>query len=234
MNANVDAKEIQKFSELADNWWDIEGPYQSLHKINPLRVKFIQTHVDLKDKAVLDVGCGAGILSESLASLGAKVTAIDQSLPLLEAAKNHNDGKFEIDYSQIEAETLAINSPATFDVVTCFEVLEHVPDPVSLVRACAALVKPNGHVFFSTLNRNVKAYLFAIFAAEYVLGLLPKGTHDYAKFIRPSELVAWAREANLAVVELMGIDYQPLSKQYFLTSSIEVNYLACFRPHPNL
>lgn len=234
MNANVDAKEIQKFSELADNWWDIEGPYQSLHKINPLRVKFIQTHVDLKDKAVLDVGCGAGILSESLASLGAKVTAIDQSLPLLEAAKNHNDGKFEIDYSQIEAETLAINSPATFDVVTCLEVLEHVPDPVSLVRACAALVKPNGHVFFSTLNRNVKAYLFAIFAAEYVLGLLPKGTHDYAKFIRPSELVAWAREANLAVVELMGVDYQPLSKQYFLTSSIEVNYLACFRPHPNL
>lgn len=234
MNANVDAKEIQKFSELADNWWDTEGPYQSLHKINPLRVKFIQTHVDLRDKAVLDVGCGAGILSESLASLGAKVTAIDQSLPLLEAAKNHNDGKFEIDYSQIEAETLAINSSATFDVVTCLEVLEHVPDPVSLVRACAALVKPNGHVFFSTLNRNVKAYLFAIFAAEYVLGLLPKGTHNYAKFIRPSELVGWAREANLGVVELMGIDYQPLSKQYFLTSSIDVNYLGCFRPHPNL
>lgn len=233
MNANIDVKEIQKFSESADDWWDTEGPYQSLHKINPLRVKFIQTYIDLQDKTVLDVGCGAGILSESLANLGAKVTAIDQSAPLLEVAKNHNNGKLDINYSQIEAETLALNSPNAFDVVACLEVLEHVPDPISLVRACATLVKPNGYVFFSTLNRNVKSYLFAIIAAEYLLGLLPKGTHDYAKFIRPSELVAWAREANLAVVELMGIDYQPLSKQYFLTSSIDVNYLGCFVPYPN-
>lgn len=225
---NVDAEEIQKFSDLAERWWDLDGPYKSLHDINPLRVKFIQDRVNLTGKHALDVGCGGGLLAESLAGLGAKVTAIDQSAALLEVARNHSEGKFEIEYSQIQAEILAEKVPGTFDVVTCLEVLEHVPDPVSLIKACARLVKPNGHVFFSTLNRNLKAYLFAIVAAEYVLSLLPKGTHEYAKFIRPSELVAWARQVNLAPVELIGISYQPLTKQYFFTENVDVNYLAYF------
>jgi len=225
---NVDAEEIQKFSDLAEHWWDLDGPYKSLHDINPLRVKFIQDRVNLTGKHALDVGCGGGLLAESLAGLGAKVTAIDQSATLLEVARNHSKGKFEIEYSQIQAEILAEKVPGTFEVVTCLEVLEHVPDPVLLIKACARLVKPNGHVFFSTLNRNLKAYLFAIVAAEYVLGLLPKGTHEYAKFIRPSELVAWARQVNLAPVELIGIGYQPLTKQYFFTENVDVNYLAYF------
>lgn len=226
---NVDPQEVQKFSDLAESWWDPKGPYQTLHEINPLRLKFIQTHVELKDKNILDVGCGGGILTESLAELGAKVTGIDQSVPALEVARKHNHQSLDIQYYEAEAETLAENSPYSFDIVTCFEVLEHVPDPISLVSACAKLVKPNGHVFFSTLNRNLKSYLFGIVAAEYLLKLLPKGTHEYGKFIRPSELVAWARDVNLKVVELMGIGYQPLSKRYFLTDDIDVNYLGYFK-----
>jgi 2-polyprenyl-6-hydroxyphenyl methylase / 3-demethylubiquinone-9 3-methyltransferase len=226
---NVDPKEIQKFSDLAKTWWDPRGPYQSLHDINPLRIEFIESCVDLKDKVVLDVGCGGGLLAERFAALGANVMAIDQSSESLNVARIHSQDRFSIDYRETSAEVLAQTLPNQFDIVTCLEVLEHVPDPVSLVSACARLAKPNGHVFFSTINRNLKSYLFAIVAAEYVLGLLPKGMHEYAKFIRPSELVAWGRKADLDVLKFRGIGYQPLSKRYFLTESIDVNYLAYFR-----
>lgn len=225
---HVDAKEIDKFSQSAKHWWDLQGPYQSLHAINPLRVQFILSHVDVKDKKILDIGCGGGILTESLAALGAKVTGIDQSLPLLDIAKQHNNSQFDIHYLSTDASELAKNSPAQFDVVTCLEVLEHVPNPLALIKACATLIKPNGYVFLSTLNRNLKSYLFAIIAGEYLLGLLPKGTHDYAKFIQPAELLAWARTADLSPIELIGIDYQPFKKHYFLTECIDVNYLAAF------
>ena len=226
---NVDPKEIQKFSDLAKTWWDPKGPYKSLHDINPLRVEFIQSCTDLKHKSVLDVGCGGGILAESLASLGANVTAIDQSSESLRVAKMHSHDRFSIEYREISAEVLAQASPHQFDIVTCLEVLEHVPNPASLVTACSKLVKPNGHLFFSTINRNLKSYLFAIVAAEYILALLPKGLHEYAKFIRPSELVAWGRKADLEVLKLSGVGYKPLSKRYWLTKNMDVNYLAYFK-----
>jgi 2-polyprenyl-6-hydroxyphenyl methylase/3-demethylubiquinone-9 3-methyltransferase len=225
---NVDPQEVQKFSDLAKDFWNPHGPYKPLHDTNPLRIQFIQDAVDLNNKTVLDVGCAGGLLTEGLAKLGARVTGIDQSIPLLEVAKAHNQGKFAIDYQCMLAETFAENSPHSFDVVTCLEVIEHVPDPTSLIKACARLVKPNGHVFFSTINRNLKSYLLAIVAAEYILGLIPKGTHEYAKLIRPSELVAWCRNANLDLVKLTGIGYNPLSKQFFLTDDVSINYLVHF------
>jgi 2-polyprenyl-6-hydroxyphenyl methylase / 3-demethylubiquinone-9 3-methyltransferase len=225
--ANLDSQEIAKFSKLAAEWWDRDGSFKSLHDINPLRVGFIQQHVALTNKKVLDIGCGGGILSESLAQLGAQVTAIDMSAEVLNTARLHQaQNPLGIDYQQISAEDMALQQPNAFDVITCMELLEHVPDPASLIKACATLVKPDGAVFFSTINRNPKAYLFAIVAAEYLLNLLPKGTHDYAKFIRPSELSRWARDNDLTVQALQGMSYQPLTKQYYLSNDIGVNYLA--------
>jgi 2-polyprenyl-6-hydroxyphenyl methylase/3-demethylubiquinone-9 3-methyltransferase len=224
---NVDQQELAKFSALAARWWDKESEFKPLHDINPLRLGYIEQHAGgLTGKTVVDVGCGGGILSESMAQLGAKVTGIDMGIDALNVAKLHlYESGLEIDYQTITAEKLAVESPNHFDVVTCMEMLEHVPDPGSIVMACHNLVKPGGHVFFSTLNRNAKSYLFAIIGAEYILRLLPKGTHDYAKFIRPAELAQWARFAGLEIKNFTGMSYNPLLKHYSLTHDISVNYL---------
>ncbi len=225
---NVDTREVAKFEELAHRWWDPESEFKPLHAINPLRLDFIERRAGgLAGKQVLDVGCGGGILSESMAARGAQVTGIDMGeAPLAVARLHQHESGLDIDYRQTTAEELAGEMPGAFDVVTCLEMLEHVPDPESVIDACARLVKPGGHVFFSTINRNPKAWLFAIVGAEYVLRLLPKGTHDYEKFIRPSELEAWARHAGLAVREITGMSYNPLTRRYWLGSDVDVNYLA--------
>jgi 2-polyprenyl-6-hydroxyphenyl methylase/3-demethylubiquinone-9 3-methyltransferase len=224
--SNVDPQEIAKFTKLAEQWWNPEGESKPLHAINPLRLEFIKKHVELKDKTVLDVGCGGGILTESLAQADAQVTGIDMSDEVLHVAREHAEkSQLNIHYQQITAEEMVTSHPAKFDVVTCMELLEHVPDPASLIVACAKLVKPGGAVFFSTINRNPKAYLFAVLGAEYVLNLLPKGTHDYAKFIKPSELTAWARNTGLAAQEFIGMSYQLFTQKYYLTDDINVNYL---------
>jgi 2-polyprenyl-6-hydroxyphenyl methylase/3-demethylubiquinone-9 3-methyltransferase len=224
---NVDQQELAKFGALAARWWDKESEFKPLHDINPLRLDYIVERAGgLAGKTVVDVGCGGGILSESMAQLGAKVTGIDMGIDALNVAKLHlYESGLEIDYQAITAEKLAVESPNHFDVVTCMEMLEHVPDPGSIVMACHNLVKPGGHVFFSTLNRNMKSYLFAIIGAEYILRLLPKGTHDYAKFIRPAELAQWARLAGLEIKNFTGMSYNPLIKHYSLTHDISVNYL---------
>ncbi len=231
--ANVDHAEVGKFEELASRWWDHNSEFKPLHDINPLRLDYIDRIAELSGKRVLDVGCGGGILSESMAGRGAEVTGIDMGEAPLEVARLHLlESGLEVDYKRIPAEELAAAEPQRYDVVTCMEMLEHVPDPASIVRACHDLVKPGGHVFFSTINRNPKAYMFAIIGAEYLLRLLPKGTHDYAKFIRPSELVHWTRESGLEVQDISGMTYQPLSGEYRLDpSDVSVNYLmACLRP----
>lgn len=223
---NADPLEIQKFGELAHRWWDPESEFRPLHEINPLRLDWIDRHANLQGKRVLDVGCGGGILAEGMASRGARVTGIDLSDKALSVARLHlYESNLEIDYRHQSAESLAAEMPATFDVVTCMEMLEHVPDPASIVSACAAMVKPGGHVFFSTLNRNPKSYLLAVVGAEYILQLLPRGTHDYAKFIKPSELARSCRTAGLNVRELIGMSYNPLSRVYSLGSDTDVNYL---------
>ncbi|MDP2804795.1 MAG: bifunctional 2-polyprenyl-6-hydroxyphenol methylase/3-demethylubiquinol 3-O-methyltransferase UbiG, partial [Gallionellaceae bacterium] len=208
--SNVDAVEIEKFSQLAHRWWDANSEFKPLHEINPLRLDYINRVAKISGKTVLDVGCGGGILSESMAGLGAKVTGIDLGEKPLQVAKLHllESGK-QVEYRNISVEQLAAEQPASFDVVTCMEMLEHVPDPASIVRACAALVKPGGHVFFSTLNRNPKSYLLSVIGAEYVLNMLPRGTHDYAKFVKPSELAQFCRNAHLNVNELIGMSYNP-------------------------
>ena len=228
---NVDPVEIEKFSQLAHKWWDPHSEFKPLHDINPLRLKYIDSHVPLTGKTVLDVGCGGGILSEGMAGLGAHVTGIDLSDKALQVAKLHLlDSKQQVDYRKIAVETLAADQPAHYDVVTCLEMLEHVPDPDSVIAACASLVKPGGWVFFSTLNRNPKSYLFAIIGAEYVLNMLPRGTHDYAKFLKPSELAQSCRNARLNVVDLIGMNYNPISKVYSLGKNTDVNYMiACRR-----
>ena len=224
--SNFDAAELNKFSELAHKWWDKTSEFKPLHEINPLRLNYIDNVASLKDKTVLDVGCGGGILSESMAEKGAKVTGIDLGKKALKVAQLHSlDSGVTVDYQLIAAEQLAEQQPASFDVVTCLEMLEHVPDPASVVAACAKLVKPGGHVFFSTINRNPKAYLFAVIGAEYVLNMLPRGTHDYAKFIKPSELASWMRSADLSLVGQTGMSYNPLTKHYWLDSNVSVNYL---------
>lgn len=224
---NVDPVEIAKFEQLASRWWDTGSEFKPLHDINPLRLDYIDSRAGLAGKRVLDVGCGGGILAESMALRGAQVTGIDLGEAPLAVARLHLlESGAQVDYRYISAEQLAAEQPAGFDVVTCMEMLEHVPDPAASVAACAQLVKPGGAVFFSTINRNPKAYLFAILGAEYLLRLLPRGTHDYRKFIRPSELEAWARAAGLSLRDLSGMDYNPLSRQYSLGSNLDVNYLA--------
>lgn len=223
---NADPAELDKFSELAHRWWDRASEFKPLHDINPLRLDWIDRHVGLAGKQVLDVGCGGGILAESMAARGARVTGIDLSEKALAVAKLHllESGQ-KADYRRMSAEELAAERPGEFDVVTCLEMLEHVPDPASTVRACAQLVRPGGTVFFSTINRNPKSYLFAVVGAEYILRLLPRGTHDYAKFIRPAELSRFAREAGLMVEEIIGMTYNPFSKTYALGPDTDVNYL---------
>ena len=228
--SNVDAAEIAKFSELAHRWWDPNSEFKPLHEINPLRLKWIDRLASLDGKKVLDVGCGGGILAEAMAACGATVSGIDMSEKALKVARLHlyESGR-QVDYQHISAEDFAAQHPRTFDVVTCMEMLEHVPDPASVVAACAQLVKPGGWVFFSTINRNPKSYLFAVIGAEYVLKLLPRGTHDYAKFIKPAELARMAREAGLETQELLGMTYNPLTKVYKLEADTDVNYLLATR-----
>jgi 2-polyprenyl-6-hydroxyphenyl methylase/3-demethylubiquinone-9 3-methyltransferase len=226
MTTNVDPAEIAKFSELAHHWWNPAGDFKPLHDINPLRLDYIDTRAGLHGKNVLDVGCGGGILAESMAQRGASVTGIDLAdKPLMVAQLHLIESGNEVDYRNVAAEDLAAQMPQHFDTVTCMELLEHVPDPASTVGACAALVKPGGHVFFSTINRNLKAYLFAVVGAEYVLKMLPRGTHDYTKFIKPSELAALCRRAGLEIQNVTGMNYNPLSKIYALGPDSSVNYI---------
>jgi 2-polyprenyl-6-hydroxyphenyl methylase/3-demethylubiquinone-9 3-methyltransferase len=227
---NADPIELEKFNQLAHRWWDPTSEFKPLHDINPLRLEYIDRIAQLSGKTVLDVGCGGGILSESMAAKGAAVTGIDLGDKALKVAKMHllESGR-QVDYRKIAVETLAEEQPGRYDVVTCMEMLEHVPDPASTVRACAQLVKPGGHVFFSTLNRNPKSYLFAVIGAEYVLNLLPRGTHDYAKFITPSELAQFCRNARLDVAGITGMSYNPFSRIYALGSDTSVNYMVACR-----
>ena len=224
---NVDHAEVGKFEELASRWWDPHSEFKPLHEINPLRLDYIDNRAALAGKKVLDVGCGGGILSESMARYGAEVMGIDMGEAPLQVANLHKlESGVEVEYRRITAEALAEEMPGAFDVVTCMEMLEHVPDPASVIAACARMVKPGGQVFFSTINRNPKAYLFAIVGAEYLLRMLPKGTHDFAKFIRPSELESWCRPAELEIKELTGMSYNPFSRQYSLGRDLDVNYMA--------
>ncbi len=231
---NVDQQELAKFSALASRWWDKESEFKPLHDINPLRLDYIDKRVGgLADKSVLDVGCGGGILSESMAQRGAKVTGIDMGEGPLSVAKLHlYESGLNVDYQRTTAEQLATERPDSFDIVTCMEMLEHVPDPASVIWACHNLVKPGGQIFFSTINRNPKSYLFAIVGAEYILRLLPKSTHDYAKFIRPAELAQWVRAAGGEIKDITGMSYNPFSKHYSLGQKVSVNYIVHTQRHP--
>lgn len=225
--SNVDAAEIAKFEALADRWWDRNGEFKPLHDINPLRANYIDHNSPVAEKKLLDVGCGGGILAEAMALRGAQVTGIDMGEAPLSVARLHAlESGVKVNYQQTTAEAMAEQHPAEFDIVTCLEMLEHVPDPASVVRACARLVKPGGDVYFSTINRNPKAYAFAVLGAEYLLRLLPKGTHEYGKFIRPSEIARWLRTNNLELRDITGMTYNPLTKVYALNpTDISVNYL---------
>jgi 2-polyprenyl-6-hydroxyphenyl methylase / 3-demethylubiquinone-9 3-methyltransferase len=223
---NADPSELAKFSALAHRWWDPQSEFRPLHEINPLRLDWIDRIAALAGKSALDVGCGGGILAEAMARRGARVKGIDLSDKALKVAQLHlHESRLEVDYEAVSAEDLAARSPASYEVVTCMELLEHVPDPASTVRACADLARPGGRVFFSTINRNLKSYVFAVIGAEYVLKLLPKGTHDYLKFIKPSELARHCRAAGLEVREIIGMSYNPLTKAYSLGADTGVNYL---------
>ena len=223
---NADPRELEKFSALAHRWWDPGSEFKPLHQINPLRLDWIDGLAPLAGKSALDIGCGGGILAEAMAKRGARVTGIDLSEKALKVAQLHLlESKIAVAYEAISAEDLAARSPAAYDVVTCMELLEHVPDPASTVRACAQLARPGGHVFFSTINQNLKSYLFAVIGAEYVLKLLPKGTHDYARFLKPLELARHCRDSGLAVRGIVGMTYNPFSRSYALGSDADVNYL---------
>ena len=238
---NVNEDEIAKFEQVASQWWDLTGDFKPLHQINPLRVQFISQHIALQgdgtdsknsfyDMQMIDVGCGGGILSESLAKLGANVTGIDMGTEPLNVAKLHAlETGVTIDYQKITAEEKAQQNPGTFDVVTCMEMLEHVPDPASVIQACSTLVKPGGLIFFSTLNKSIKSYLLAILAAEKVLKIVPDGTHDHDKFIRPSQLIGWAEEYGLKCIDASGIHYNPITGNHKLNDSLDVNYILCCR-----
>ncbi len=224
---NFDPAELAKFSDLAHRWWDTESEFRPLHEINPLRLGWIENLRPLRGMRILDVGCGGGILADSMARRGADVLGIDLATKALKVAQLHAlEAQTEgVQYREISAEALAAEQPGSFDVVTCMEMLEHVPDPSSVVKACAALVKPGGHVFFSTINRNAKAFLFAIVGAEYVLDMLPRGTHEYAKFIKPSELAGYCRAAGLTLQQTKGMEYNPLTRHYWLSADPSVNYM---------
>src|SRR5437773_167066 len=233
MTINADPQELAKFSELAHRWWDTESEFRPLHQINPLRLDWIDQHARLAGKQVLDVGCGGGILADAMARRGAKVLGIDLATKALKVAQLHalEAGTPSVEYREIAAEALADEMPGAFDAVTCMEMLEHVPDAPSVVRACATLVKPGGWVFFSTINRNAKAFVFAIVGAEHLLRLLPKGTHEYARFIRPSELAKACRDAGLALHDTRGMEYNPITRRYWLSGDTSVNYLvSCRKP----
>jgi 2-polyprenyl-6-hydroxyphenyl methylase/3-demethylubiquinone-9 3-methyltransferase len=229
---NIDLAELAKFDALATRWWDAEGEFRPLHQINPLRLDWIRQHVGLDGTRAVDIGCGGGILTEALAAAGATVTGIDMAEGPLAVARLHlEESGAAVDYRQTTAEELAAAEPGQFDVVTCLEMLEHVPDPARVVRSCVELVRPGGHVFFSTINRNPKSFVFAIVGAEYILRLLPRGTHEYEKFIRPSELESWARTAGLDLRASTGLHYNPLTREYSLGPNLDVNYLMyCQRP----
>jgi 2-polyprenyl-6-hydroxyphenyl methylase/3-demethylubiquinone-9 3-methyltransferase len=227
---NVDELEIKKFEALASRWWDPNSEFKTLHEINPLRINYISQQINLAGKQVLDIGCGGGILAEAMAHHGASVSAIDLADASLAVARLHQlESQLEIDYVKVSAEEFAQQHEQQFDVITCLEMLEHVPRPAAVVDACYRLVKPGGLVFFSTINRNPKSYLYAILGAEYLLNLLPRGTHDYAKFIKPSELARWSRSSGLQLREQVGLHYNPLSKKYSLRPGIDVNYIAFYR-----
>ena len=227
---NVHQHEINKFGSMAERWWDTQGEFKTLHDINPLRIEFIQSYADIAGKRIVDVGCGGGILTEGLAKFGADVLGIDLSEELIDIADLHGlESGVNAHYQKISAEALAQQQPGSFDHVTCMEMLEHVPDPGSIISACATLVKPGGMVFFSTLNRKPKAYLLAIVAAEHLLQMLPKGTHDYKTFIKPSELSQSARAAGLELQGMVGIEYNPFNKRFSLGKDIDVNYIAAFK-----
>ncbi len=227
---NVDPLEIEKFSQLAHRWWDINSEFKPLHEINPLRLNYIKELAGMEGKTVVDVGCGGGILSESMAASGANVTGIDLSKKALKVAKLHLlESGHQVEYRKITAESLAKEKPHHYDIVTCMEMLEHVPDPMSVIKSCSELVKPGGWVFFSTINRNPKAYVYAIIGAEYVLNLLPRGTHEYAKFIKPAELARMARNAGLSSKDITGMTYNPITKIYALGSDSSVNYIMAYR-----
>jgi 2-polyprenyl-6-hydroxyphenyl methylase/3-demethylubiquinone-9 3-methyltransferase len=226
---NVDPAEVAKFDALASRWWDPDGEFRSLHEINPLRLDWIRQHVQLSGTKIVDIGCGGGILAESMAAAGATVTGIDMAEgPLAVARLHQHESDAKVSYKQATAEELASEQAESFDVVTCLEMLEHVPDPSQVIKSCAELVKPGGHVFFSTINRNPKSFAFAIVGAEYVLRLLPAGTHEYEKFIRPSELESWARPAGLSLRNSIGMHYNPITKEYSLGENLDVNYLMHF------
>ena len=226
---NIDPAEVAKFDALATRWWDPDSEFKPLHDINPLRLSYIERHAgSLQDRQILDVGCGGGILAEAMAALGAQVTGIDMAGEALAIARLHQlETGVPLDYQQATAEQWAEQHAGRYDIVTCMELLEHVPDPATLVGACTRLLRPGGQLFLSTINRNAKAYLYAILGAEYLLRLLPKGTHDYAKFIRPSELGHWLRQAGTELTDLTGLTYDPLSRRYSLGSDVNVNYLCC-------
>ncbi|MBU0655081.1 MAG: bifunctional 2-polyprenyl-6-hydroxyphenol methylase/3-demethylubiquinol 3-O-methyltransferase UbiG [Gammaproteobacteria bacterium] len=231
---NVDPNEIRKFEELAYRWWDTESEFKPLHDINPLRLNYIDDRTHLQGKNVIDIGCGGGILAESMARRGASVTGIDMGETPLSVARLHAlESQVEVNYRQISAEEMASEAAGQFDVVTCMEMLEHVPDPASVIAACTTLVKPGGDVFFSTINRNPKAFMLAIVGAEYVLNMLPKGTHEYGKFIKPSELERWARSVGLELRNIVGMTYNPLFQSYRLGKDVDVNYLMHFKKESN-
>lgn len=226
---NVHPHEIDKFGSLAERWWDLDGEFKTLHAVNPIRTRFILEHCAVEGRKILDLGCGGGILSEALAKLGAEVIGIDLSADLIEIADLHGlESGLKVEYKKISAEALAMEQPESFDCITCMEMLEHVPKPESIVAACSKLVKPGGKVFFSTLNRKLKAYLLAVVGAETIFRMIPKGTHDYKTFIKPSELSAWCRRAGLEIEAIVGIEYQPLNQRFSAGKDIDVNYIAVF------